>query len=134
MYPNMRRNFAGAFVAHDCSGGRWRLSRAAPHPADIFLQDAEPGAAQAFGDEPLIELGIEWQAQQALLSFVAGRKIASVTAASAIVHEPLESLYADLPLLNIDADARRFWHRVFWLVRLPGGRHLLKLLTRARRP
>lgn len=133
MYPKMRRNFSGAFLAHDCGDGRWRLSRAAPHAADIFLQGAEHGAAQAFGAEPLVELGIEWQAQQALLTCVLGGKIASVRAASAIVHEPLESLYADLPLLNIDADARRFWHRVFWLVRVPGGRHLLKLLTRTRR-
>jgi len=35
------------------------------------------------------------------------------------------------PLASIDADARRFWHRVFRLVRIPGGRYLLKLLTRS---
>jgi hypothetical protein len=38
-----------------------------------------------------------------------------------------------LPLASIDADARRFWRRVFRLVRIPGGRYLLKVLTRARR-
>ena len=29
---------------------------------------------------------------------------------------------------SIDADARRFWRRVFRLVRIPGGRYLLKVL------
>lgn len=128
-----RRNFSGAFLAHDSGGGKWRLSRAAPHPADVFLQGVEHAAAQTFRSEPLVELGIEWHAQQALVTFLVGAKIASVKAVSAIVHEPLELLYADLPLLSIDADARRFWHRVFWVVRLPGGRHLLKLLSRSRR-
>jgi hypothetical protein len=50
-----------------------------------------------------------------------------------IVHEPLGRMYESLPLAGIDANARRFWRRVFWLVRLPGGRYLLKLLTRGRR-
>jgi hypothetical protein len=56
-----------------------------------------------------------------------------VEAAAAIVHEPLGRLYESLPLANIDANARRFWRRVFRLVRLPGGRYLLKLLTRVGR-
>ena len=55
-------------------------------------------------------------------------RVASVEAASAIVHEPLEHLYERLPLVSIDADARRFWRRVFRLVRIPGGRYLLKVL------
>jgi len=68
-----------------------------------------------------------------LLTFIAGEKVASVEAANAIVHEPLEHLYERLPLISIDADARRFWRRVFRLVRIPGGRYLLKLLARSRR-
>jgi hypothetical protein len=127
-----RRDFSGAFIPHDGNDGTWRLSRSAPHQADVFLRGAEHGAAEAFAGKPVTELGIEWHAQHALLTFVSGAKAASVRAASAIVHEPLESLYAGLPLASIDADARRFWQRVFWLVRLPGGRHLLKLLRRSR--
>jgi hypothetical protein len=50
----------------------------------------------------------------------------------AIVHEPLPKLYAELPLAGFDERARRFWRRVFRLVRIPGGRHLLGVL--ARRP
>lgn len=128
-----RRNFSGAFLVHDGGNGKWRLSRSVPHPADVYLQGAEPDAARALEATPLVELGIEWHADKALLTFVSGGRIASVAAASAIVHEPLEALYGGLPLASIDADARRFWRRVFRLVRFPGGRHLLRLLTRSRR-
>jgi hypothetical protein len=38
----------------------------------------------------------------------------------------LPKLYEALPLARFDAKARRFWGRVFWLVRMPGGRSLLK--------
>jgi hypothetical protein len=96
----------------------------------VYLRAAERGAAQSFGASPLIDLGIEWHDEKALLTFIAGGKVASVAAASAIVHEPLSSLYEGLPLAGLDARARRFWRRVFALVRLPGGRFLLKLLTR----
>ncbi len=131
MAPKMRRNYPGAFLALSRGGGAWQLVRAAPHEMTVLLRDAEPDAAQAFTTGPIVELGIEWQAEKALLTFLAGDKVASVAAASAIVHEPLPHLYADLPLAGIDADARRFWRRVFGLVRLPGGRYLLKLLTRS---
>ena len=55
-------------------------------------------------------------------------------ATSAIVHEPLGHLYESLPLVKFDAKARRFWRRVFRLVRIPGGRYLLKFLARTSKP
>jgi hypothetical protein len=63
---------------------------------------------------------------------MSGAKAASVEVTAAIVHEPLGNLYESLPLASIDANARRFWRRVFRLVRIPGGRYLLRLLTRSR--
>jgi hypothetical protein len=131
MSVKMRRNYSGAFLVQSRGDDAWQLSRAAPHEMTVFLRDAEPGAAQAFGIGPIVELGIEWQAEKVLLTFLAGVKVASVEAASVIVHEPLAQLYDGLPLASIDADARRFWRRVFRLVRIPGGRYLLKLLTRS---
>jgi hypothetical protein len=130
MGPKMRRNFSGAFLAHDRGNGVWQLTRAAPHEMDVFLRDAERGAARAFGTAPIVDLGIEWHAQTALLTFMSGDRVATVQAATAIVHEPLRHLYDGLPLVSIDADARRFWRRVFRLVRIPGGRYLLKILRR----
>ena len=132
MGPKMRRNFSGAFTAEDRGNGAWRLARAAPHEIEVFLREAERGAKQAFGKSPIVDLGIEWHAQKALLTFLSGEKVASVEASSATVHEPLGALYESLPLASIDANARRFWRRVFRLVRIPGGRYLLKLLTRQR--
>jgi hypothetical protein len=124
-----RRNFSGRFQAHDRGNGAWHLSRSAPHEIDVFLRGAELGAAVAFGASPLEGLCIEWADETALVSFVAGNRPGRVEAAGAVVHEPLQDLYEDLPLASIDADARRFWRRVFRLVRLPGGRYLLRLLT-----
>jgi hypothetical protein len=128
MSPKMRRNFSGAFMPQDRGNGAWQLTRAAPHDAEVFLRDAEQGAARAFGRMPIVDLGIEWHADGALLTFMSGDRVATVEAASAIVHEPLGHLYDSLPLVSIDADARRFWRRVFGLVRIPGGRFLLKIL------
>jgi hypothetical protein len=128
MSPKMRRNFSGAFMPQDRSNGAWQLTRAAPHEMQVFLRDAEHGAARAFGKRPIVDLGIEWHADRALLTFMSGDRVATVQAATAIVHEPLGLLYESLPLASIDAGARRFWRWVFRLVRIPGGRFLLKVL------
>jgi hypothetical protein len=131
MNPKLRRNFSGAFQAQDLSNGAWRLNRVVPHVVDVYLHGSEPRAAQAFGVAPIGDLGIEWRAETVLLSFVSGDRIETVEAAGAIVHEPMGNLYDRLPLQTFDADARRFWRRVFRLVRLPGGRYLLRFLSRA---
>jgi hypothetical protein len=133
MSPKLRRNFSGAFLPQDRGNGAWQLSRPAPHEINVFLRDAERGAQRSFGTGPLLDLGIEWHAEKVLLTFMSDDRVASVAAASAIVHEPLDHLYERMPLVSIDADARRFWRRVFRLVRIPGGRYLLKALARSRR-
>ncbi len=133
MSAKLRRSFSGAFLPLDLGHGAWQLSRPVPHEVNVFLRDAERGAQASFGRGPLLDVGIEWHAEKALLTFMSGEKVASVEAASAIVHEPLDHLYERLPLVSIDADARRFWRRVFRLVRIPGGRFLLKALARRRR-
>jgi hypothetical protein len=133
MSAKLRRNFSGAFLPQERGNGAWQLSRPAPHEINVFLRDAERGAEWSFGTGPLIDLGIEWHAEKVLLTFISQERVASVEAASAIVHEPLDRLYESLPLVSIDADARRFWRRIFALVRIPGGRYLLKVLARSRR-
>ncbi len=132
MSPRLRRNFPGAFLPQDRGNGSWQLLRPAPHEISVFLRGAQQDAQRSFGTGPLHDLGIEWHADKVLLTFMSGERVASVEAASAIVHEPLEDLYERLPLAGIDADARRFWRRVFRLVRIPGGRFLLKALARTR--
>jgi hypothetical protein len=127
MPPKMRRNFPGAFVAADLGGGSWRLAppERTAHPVEILLR----AAGVPIGSGPLTELSIEWQGARALISMLAAGRVLSVEAASAIVHEPLGSLYEGLPLAQFDRKARTFWRRVFLLVRIPGGRRLLRLLA-----
>jgi hypothetical protein len=129
----MRRNFSGAFISQDHGGGAWQLLRSAPHETTVYVRGAERDAASSFGPGQISDLGVEWSGETALLTFMSGGTASSVAASSAIVHESLSDLYTGLPLASIDANARRFWRRVFAVVRLPGGRMLLKLLTRARR-
>jgi hypothetical protein len=132
MPPKSRRNFSGTFLPQDRGKGAWQLSRPAPQEINVFVRDAERSAERSFATGPLVDLGIEWHAEKVLLTFMSEERVASVEAASAIVHEPLERLYERLPMVSIDADARRFWRRVFRLVRIPGGRYLLKVLARSR--
>jgi hypothetical protein len=133
MTPKMRRNFSGDFMPQDLGRGAWRLASPAPREISIYLQGAEGRAARTFGAAPLRDLGIEWRGETALLSFMSGETVGTVEVSSAIVHEPLGQLYESLPLQSVDANARRFWRRVFRLVRIPGGRFLLTLLARPRR-
>jgi hypothetical protein len=137
MQAKMRRNFAGSFGAHALAAGSWRLTPASrsDHPLEIFVRLEEAAAKRTFGAGPVLsELSIEWQASGgALLSMLNAGEVMSVEVQSAIVHEPLASLYRSLPLGEFDDRARRFWRRVFFLVRIPGGRRLLGFLARRSR-
>jgi hypothetical protein len=134
MSANKRRNFSGTFLPQDRGAGAWRLSGAVPQEIDVLVQGAEHGAARAFGSAPVADLCVEWDAATALLTFKSAGRGAMVRAAGVIVHEPLRTLYDALPLVKFDAGARRFWRRVFLLVRIPGGRYLLKFLGGAAKP
>lgn len=133
MKPKMRRNLPGTFLAQDLGKGAWRLSRREPAPIDVFLRGVEPDAAEAFRPLDIRDVGIEWRADSVALTVTAAKRITTVKAHSAVVHEPLARLYEALPLASLDEKARRFWRRVFRLVQIPGGRHLLGVLARRSR-
>jgi hypothetical protein len=76
---------------------------------------------------------VEWVADGVRVALGTGPGARQLTARSAVVHLPLAHLYEALPLAGFDDQAQRFWRRVFRLLRLPGGRFLLRLLTRGRR-
>jgi hypothetical protein len=130
MKPKMRRNLPGTFLTRRLGDGAWRLSRGEAEPIEVFLQGAEPGAAEAFRPRVVGNIDIEWRTETVLLTMTSAEQQTSVRAQSAIVHEPLARLYEALPLVTLDPKARRFWRRVFLLVRIPGGRHLLGALAR----
>jgi hypothetical protein len=133
MKPKMRSNLPGTFLTRDLGKGAWRLSRGEAAPVDVFLRGAEPGAADALRSPHVHDIGIEWRAEAVVLTLTSAGQRRTVNARSAIVHEPLARLYETLPLVHLDAKARRFWRRVFRLVRIPGGRYLLGALARRTR-
>jgi hypothetical protein len=139
MTSKLRRHLPGAFLARELGQGSWRLSRDEPAPVDIFLRGADLGTAEAFRTISVSDIDIEWRDEaerrdEAVeLTLTSTERRRSIKTRSAIVHEPLGHLYEVLPLVEFDARARRFWRRVFRLVRIPGGRHLLGILARRTR-
>jgi hypothetical protein len=148
MKPNMRRNFPGTFLPRDLGRGAWRLSRVnpgrggsspddqalvGPGSVDVYLRGADLHAADILRSTGFGDLDIEWRGDTVVLTPTSAGQRGFIGAQSAIVHEPLGGLYQGLPLASLDEKARRFWRRVFWLVRIPGGRHLLGVLARRSR-
>jgi hypothetical protein len=130
MATEMRRNFPGALSVRASKDGTWRIGRGDESGMQIIVIGADPGSVPACG-AALHDLDIEWRGQRVLVT-TTGPPV-RVAARTAIVHEPIPGLHAALPLADFDARARRFWRRVFVLVRIPGGRHLLGMLARASR-
>jgi hypothetical protein len=131
MKPNMRRNFPGTFAAEDLKEGVWwRLSRGEPAPIDVFVRGTDFRAAESLRRSGIRDVDVEWRGDGVLLALTSGGRRISVGAQSVVVHEPLGRLYEGLPLVSLDDAARRFWRRVFRLVRIPGGRYLLGILAR----
>jgi hypothetical protein len=132
MQPKMRRDLPGSFMARSLGDGAWRLSRSEPTPIDVFVRGADSDAAEVFRPPDVRDIGIEWRPQAAVLTVTSAGQIRTVATQGIIVHEPLAHLYEAVPLARLDAKARRFWRRVFRLVRIPGGRYLLGIVARRR--
>jgi hypothetical protein len=133
MKPKMRRHLPGIFLTQDLGEGSWRLTRGEDAPVDVLLRGAEFGAAEALRSPSVRDIVIEWRAETVVLTMTSAEQPRVMEAHSVIVHEPLARLYEALPLASLDANARRFWNRVFRLVRIPGGRYLLGVLARRNR-
>jgi hypothetical protein len=133
MNPNMRCHLPGKFVARDLGDGAWRLARGGPDSAEILLRGADSRAAEVLSSRDVGDIDIEWQAAKVELWATSSGRRRAIASQSAIVHEPLAQLYERLPLAHTDDKSRRFWRRVFWLVRIPGGRLLLAAVARRTR-
>jgi hypothetical protein len=95
-----------------------------------LVQGAQSGAAEWLHPPGVSDIELEWQEESVLLTMTSELRRVAIKARSAIVHEPVGSLYEVLPLAEFDSKARRFWGRVFRLVRVPGGRYLLGWVAR----
>lgn len=133
MSPNMRCHLPGNFLAQDLGGGAWRLVRRDLLPAEVWLRGADPRTAEVLSSREAGDIDIEWQTAKVELWATSSGRRTAIAAQSAIVHEPMAHLYEGLPLARTDPKSRRFWRRVFRLVRIPGGRLLLAAVARRTR-
>jgi hypothetical protein len=129
----MRRSLPGTFLRRTLGQDRWRLSRGEPEPVEVLVLGAAAPTAESSRALEVRDIDIEWRADSVWLRFIADGRPMAVQAQGAIVHEPLPRLYAALPLARLEEPGRRFWRRVFRLVRIPGGRYLLGFLARRAR-
>ena|ERR1700733_3123753 len=129
----MRCSLPGTFLTRNAGQRRWRLSRGEPEPVEVFVLDAAPPPAEFSRALEVRDVDIEWLAGSVGLRFISDGRPVAIQAQGATVHEPLPRLYAALPLARLEEPERRFWRRVFCLVRIPGGRYLLGFLARRTR-
>ena len=120
----------GRFLARPLSPGIWLLTRTQPPALEILVQGVELDAAQTGSLANGADVSLDWQESGVLLRLAAATQTSDIKARSAIVHEPRPGLYAGLPLADFDAATKRFWRRIFRIVRIPGGRYLIRVLAR----
>jgi len=133
MTSNTRRTVCGRFRTRDLGSGAWHLSTGAAAGPEIYLTGAEPMAAEKLRGADASAVAFDWRDDGVLVTLTTAEGSAALKVRNAIIHEPLTNLYAGLPLASFDDAARRFWRRVFRLVRIPGGRYLLGLIARRSR-
>jgi hypothetical protein len=118
---------------HELGSGLWHLPSGDRAGTEVYLIGADPGADRSMRDTNISGVVLEWRDQGVLATLNSSDGEKLLRARAALVHEPLAQLYHSLPLAHFDGSARRFWRRVFWLIRIPGGRHLLRFMARRRR-
>jgi hypothetical protein len=133
MNGNTRRTVRGRFEVRDLGSGAWHLSTGTAAGPEIYLTGTEPPAAESLRGAVASAVAIDWCDDGVLVALTTAQGTAALQARNALIHEPLSKLYTGLPLASLDDAARRFWRRVFRLVRIPGGRHLLGFIARRSR-
>jgi hypothetical protein len=133
MKPKISRTLAGNFAIHQLGGNVWHLATGVPAGPEIYLIGADSSAARSLRETKVSAVALEWRDGGVFvtLTSIAGPMV--LQARDALIHEPLGRFYHSLPLARFDSAARRFWRQIFRLVRIPGGRHLLRFIARHRR-
>jgi hypothetical protein len=129
----MLRTVTGKFRARNLGAGVWQLWTGALSGPEIYLRGAGPDAPELLQEVSITGLRCEWRVDEVKVALTLPNGVRYLTAKSAIIHEPQARLYESLPLAGFDSDAKRFWKRVFLLMRIPGGRFLLGLVARRNR-
>jgi hypothetical protein len=130
MSKNVERTVNATLTARELPGGTWQLSSGAVGGVDIILRGTDPEARAALTGLRASKALVAWRPNGAIVTLTTVGGIRQIRARTVILHEPRALLYEGLPLVRMDDAARKFWRRVFWLVRIPGGRRLLGLVAR----
>ena len=104
-----------------------------PDGARVYLRGAGPEASKLLAGMRITALEFEWLTDGVMVRVTGGDGVRHFKSESVFIHEPKTGLYDSLPLARFDADAQRFWKRVFRLIRIPGGRLALGAIARRRR-
>ncbi|MEA3109410.1 MAG: hypothetical protein QOI88_4015 [Gammaproteobacteria bacterium] len=128
-----RQSLAGPFSAMKQKSGLWQLTAEGPDGARAYLRGAGAEASKLLEEMRITALEFEWRTEGVMVSVTGPAGVRHFKAESVFIHEPRARLYDSLPLPSFDADAQRFWKRVFRLIRIPGGRLLLGVIARRRR-
>lgn len=130
------RTWPGRWRCEELAAGLWRLVPEPPDGTEVHALGVERhspmGASDPAGGGAAERLDLEWRVGSVEITRHGAPSGERFSARAVLVQEPLPELYARLPLERLDRRARRFWARVFWLVRMPGGRGLLRWLARRR--
>ena len=129
----VRRSLTGPFSVTALGAGAWHLAAASCDGPDVFLRGAGADAPDLLGLPRIAKIALEWRSDAVSVAVPGAQGIRLLTVSSAFIHEPQPGLYEKLPLAGFDVGARRFWRRIFRLMRIPGGRFLLGVVSRARR-
>jgi len=128
----LQRSLSGEFQVEALGPETWSATNRRP-PGQILLLRRVQTTATLRAPTFAAEVTVTWNAGQAVaVTFLIDGQNVSVAAGAVFLHEPAAPLYDGLPLPVFTLSMRRFWRRVFWLVRLPGGRLLLRWLARRR--
>ncbi len=133
MSTRIERTWTGAFRATHLGKDSWQLRMGAAASPEIYLSGVDRNAFAALAGATPSAVTVAWSDAGATITLLSSGASTQFRSRTATVHEPRPQLYQGLPLVVLDAAARRFWRRVFLIARLPGGRRLLRWIAQRTR-
>jgi hypothetical protein len=133
MNTRIERTLTGAFRATHLNADTWQLTTGAAGSAEIYLCGVDRDAFAALDGSAPSAVTVTWSGTGATVTLISPAASTRFRSRTATIHEPRPQLYQGLPLVALDAAARRFWRRVFLIARIPGGRRLLRWIAQRTR-
>jgi hypothetical protein len=133
MNTRIERTLTGPFRATHLAADSWQLTMSVAGSPEIYFSGVDRDAFAALDGSTPSAVTVVWTAAGAVVTLSSSGANTQFRSRSATIHEPRPQLYRGLPLVVLDAAARRFWRRTFFIARLPGGRRLLRWIARRTR-